>query len=100
MLKKRLLLITVFLLTLALTATHAQNESPFILQRSLFSAAGLVTTDDAPTLQLRGSLGEAIVSPVVTTTAYGLGSGFWAVGVVTTPPKTYLPVMFRTVGGD
>lgn len=70
------------------------QESPSVVQRSVIASAGEPVTDSQGSYRLQGSLGEAIVSPVVTQTGYGLGSGFWAGGgVLPDIRKIYLPVL-------
>lgn len=89
-----IILTTIAIIMVALVATtFAQGEPLFELRRQVVASAGEPVADSQATWQLRGSLGEPIVSPIMTTTAYGLHSGYWALTLTQPPNKIYLPVM-------
>ena len=64
------------------------------LTREIFGSAGESTTDGNLYI-LNGTLGESIVSNFTVETNYGLGSGYWAEGIITAKKTIYLPLVLN-----
>lgn len=73
--------------------TFAQDEAAFEMRRQLVASAGQPVTDSQASLRLHGSLGQPLAGSVITTTAYHLNSGYWAVAMVQPPQHIYLPIL-------
>ncbi len=92
MTRKRLILVTLALLAtlLVVTGVLAAGE---VIQRTVIASGELATGGG---YMLNGTVGESIASNgvLVPGASYGLGSGFWAKGVVA-GGRVYLPVVAK-----
>ncbi|MBC8252429.1 MAG: hypothetical protein H8E35_00175 [Ardenticatenia bacterium] len=94
MTRKRLILATLALLATLLVVTGVLAAGEVIQRTVIASAGGDLATGDG--YVLNGTLGESVASSGVLMggASYGLGSGFWAKGVVA-GGSVYLPVVAK-----
>ena len=93
--RKRLTLATLALIATLLVVSGVMAAGQVIQRTVIASAGGDLATGGG--YVLNGTLGESVASngTLMLGASYGLGSGFWAKGVVTVGGRIYLPVVVR-----
>ncbi len=70
-------------------------DSGLQLTWSVFSGGGGTATDSNHFYSLSGTIGQPIAGNMTSAGGYGLGSGFWAGGGMSSGGNVYLPLVIK-----